>query len=162
MSEGWKHVHLRQFSKSELIFDEEETKAILEFFFSSEHKLIDQVTVTDSLRGFAQGLLVAAADATFAMGWVELTFKATAGANYRINKIIKKLTLYAASYWFKYLTRDQSLGNIKIYESVRREISLKFRSQLRIMILAKHNQYRAYLVTMINCGRPGWCGRLWG
>ena len=68
-------VTLRNFSEDELIFDEAETKDILKFFFPYLQQRIDAATITTELRNFAQGLLVEAIDATYALGYIEIIWR---------------------------------------------------------------------------------------
>jgi hypothetical protein len=67
-------IGLREFLPSELLFDERETRDILKFFFPMNFPAIDATVMTDAIRGFAQGLLIEAIDATAALGWVEVLF----------------------------------------------------------------------------------------
>ncbi len=71
------YVTLRPFAENELIFDETETKDILKFFFLHLRERIDTVSMTTELRNFAQGLLVEAIDATYALGYLEILFRAS-------------------------------------------------------------------------------------
>lgn len=43
-------VELRRFGAAELIFDQQETKDILKFFFVADHPRVDGAEVTDELR----------------------------------------------------------------------------------------------------------------
>jgi hypothetical protein len=53
----YQHVFLSTFKSSELLFDEEETKEILKFFFTTDHNFIDALTIDDRIRNFAQGIM---------------------------------------------------------------------------------------------------------
>jgi hypothetical protein len=57
-------VELRRFSEAELIFDPQETKDILKFFFVADGPGIDAAEITSELRNLAQGLIVEGVDAT--------------------------------------------------------------------------------------------------
>jgi Ankyrin repeats (many copies) len=93
-------AHLRDFGEAELIFDEQETKDILKFFFLTDHRQIDSSQVTPEMRNLAQGLLVEAIDATFAMGWIELAFRWVANPGAGMKKALQKLARRAVRYWF--------------------------------------------------------------
>ncbi len=54
---GLRHVFPMNFTPSELILNEEETKEILKFFFKYDHAFIDGVIIHDRLRNFTQGIL---------------------------------------------------------------------------------------------------------
>jgi len=163
MAQEWKYVQLRGFTGSELLFDEKETRDILRFFFPSDRSQIDATKVTDELRGFSQGLLVAAVDATYAMGWVDVTFRSVANPGAGVKSALQKLARNATRYWFKNLKGGQSLSNIKIYESVRAKLSVSFRSPFQIILLAKSKGMNTHsLVACINCALPQQGQRVWG
>jgi len=46
----------------------------LKFFFQADRQQIESIQIANELRNLAQGLLVAAVDASYAMGWIDLTF----------------------------------------------------------------------------------------
>lgn len=56
MSDGF--ITLRNFSESELIFDETETKDMLKFFFQAFRPRIEVAVITTELRNFAQGVIL--------------------------------------------------------------------------------------------------------
>lgn len=134
MTLGW--IQLRSFTEKELIFDDVETRAILKFFFLADQQLIDTAPVTNSLRNFAQGLLVEAVDASFALGLIELTFRWAVNPGPGLKKALQKLARSAARHWFKH-RKDQSLLDARIYERVRDQLTRSFRSPFRIVIQAK-------------------------
>jgi hypothetical protein len=144
---------LRKFTESELLFDEAETRLILKFIFKNKHSLIDGMQITNKVREFAQGLLVEAVDASYALGYVEALFRATANPAAGVRKILKKFAKKAIKHWFKHATAD-NLMDIKIYEVVRNQLAYNFG---RILVLhsnglAKKSQenaaYVAYQSTM--------------
>ena len=159
----WEYMHLRNFNESELIFDEQETKEILKFFFQADRQKIESIQITNELRNLAQGLLVAAVDASYAMGWVELTFRWAVNPGSGLKKALQKLARRAVRYWFKHLKQDQSLTDAKIYESIREQLARNFRSAFQIILLAKaHDQRKHSLMACINCASPKPHDRVWG
>jgi hypothetical protein len=122
-------VILREFKPSELLFDEDETKDILKFFFTNYIEFIDGLVVTDRLRGFAQGVLVEAVDATYAIGFAKIIFDILylKPPKPKVRKFLAKLSRKAATHWFKH-ARATDLSSVKIYDSVRETISNAFRS----------------------------------
>lgn len=46
MSKKWEHMQLRNFTEAELIFNEQDTKEILIFFFEADEQLIESTQVT--------------------------------------------------------------------------------------------------------------------
>lgn len=163
MAQTWKHIQLRGFRESELLFDENETRDILGFFFPVDRKQIEVARVTNELREFSQGLLVAAVDATYAMGWLEVTFKSVANPGRGVKSALRKLARNGVRYWFKNLKSEQSLADIKIYESVRAQLSRGFRSPFQITLMAKLKRGDAPTLTaLINCSSSQAGQRIWG
>lgn len=125
---------LKSFPKEELIFNDDETKEILKFFFPSRDATIDKISIDDDMREFAQGLLVEAIDATYAMGFVEMIFK---GAYFKPGlkptKFMKTFVKKALKHWFKHLG-SVDLANVKIYNSVRNELQAQFEQPFVIAI----------------------------
>ncbi len=162
MAQEWRHIQLRNFRGSELLFDESETRDILRFFFPADRSQIDAAQITDELRGFSQGLIVAAVDATYAMGWVEVTFKSVANPGSGVKSALQKLARNSTRYWFKNLKRGQTLSNIRIYESVRAQLSRSFRSPFQIILLAKSHNLKAHtFIACINCAFQPHGQRVW-
>ena len=131
------YKQLRQFAPEELIFDKDETQIVLKFIFKpTDHELIDSLPMSDYLRGFAQGLLLEAIDASYAVGYVKGLFESTANPTKGAIKLIKSFGKKAAKHWFKHATRHD-LNNIKVYDFVKNHIAKGFRTQL-VNFLASH------------------------
>lgn len=125
------YKYLRQFKQDELLFNEDETLIVLKFIFKpSDHELIDSLPMSDYLRGFAQGLLIEAIDASYAVGYVKGLFESTANPTKGAMKIIKSFGRKAASHWFKNAS-VHDLQNVKIYDFVRDSIARSFKTKLR-------------------------------
>lgn len=125
------YKQLRQFTSEELLFNEEETRTVLKFIFNPvDHKLIDSLPMSDYLRGFAQGLLIEAIDASYAVGYVATIFRNTANPIKGAISILKSFGKKAAKHWFKHASAHD-LQDVKIYDFVRERIVIGFRSKLR-------------------------------
>lgn len=125
------YKQLRQFSSEELFLNEGDTRIVLKFIFKpTDHELIDSLPMSDYLRGFAQGLLVEAIDASYSVGYVRALFESTANPAKGAMSIIKKFGKKAMKLWFKH-TSVHDLQNVKIYDFVRDNIARVFRTQLR-------------------------------
>ncbi len=125
---------LRQFSTEELLFDEEETRTVLKFIFKpTDHDLIDSLPMTDYLRGFAQGLLVEAIDASYAVGYVRGLFISVTNPVKGGLKILKSFGKKASQNWFKHAS-VHDLQNVKVYNFVLNFIAEKFRDILQILL----------------------------
>ena len=144
-----KSVMLKQFSHSELILSEEETKEVLKFIFKGfvGEGQIDKLRITDTVRGFAQGLLIEAIDASYALGFVEAIFSASANPTAGAKKVLKSFGKKALKHWFKHATAE-NLMEVKIYEIVRNVLARNFKTELQLMIngLAQaKKRYIAYI-----------------
>ena len=129
-------VTIRSFSSSQLIFNESETRIILTFLFPSRAQSIKTAKMTDSLRSFAQGVLLAAVDASYAFSFVDALFGAALRPNVAAQKVIKKFSQKALKSWFKY-AKPKDLSDIKIYESVRRDIDYQFGRALGVELVSR-------------------------
>ena len=129
----------------------------------SDGQQIESIQISNELRNLAQGLLVAAVDASYAMGWIELTLRWVVNPGAGLKKALQKLARRAARYWFKHLKSNQSLTDAKIYESVRNQLTRNFRSPFQIMLLSKsQGQQRHPLVACIHCSPPKPHDKVWG
>ena len=110
--------------------NEEETRIILKFIFRPvDHALIDSLPMSDYLRGFAQGLLLEAIDASYAVGYVQGLFEGSANPTKGAIKVIKSFGKNAALHWFKNAS-VHDLQNAKIYDFIRDRIAVAFKSIL--------------------------------
>lgn len=126
---------IRIFKPDELIFDEYETREILKFFFTRKHAMIESADITDHINGYAQGILVEAVDASYAMGFIEIIFKSVylKPLPSSMTKIVIKLGKKALVHWFKH-AKATDLTNIKIYESVRNQIEVNLEREFELII----------------------------
>ncbi len=125
---------LRQFSTEELLFNEEETRTVLKFIFKpTDHDLIDSLPMTDYLRGFTQGLLVEAIDASHATGYLHGLVSSVKNPVKGALKILKSFGKKASQNWFKYASVTD-LQNAKVYNFVLDFIAKEFRRPLRLLL----------------------------
>ncbi len=120
-----KHIYLQRFKKEELIFDDEETIIILKFIFKNQHNLIDGMKINDRIKEFAQGLLLEAVDASYALGFIGALFGGVFNPGAGFQKILMKFGKKALKHWFKHATA-KDLMQIKIYDIVRKQLELNF------------------------------------
>lgn len=162
MTQDWRYFYLHKFNSNELLFDQQETRDILVFFFPMDRRQIVSMEITEKIRSFSQAILIAAVDATYAMGWVEVIFKSSSHPGSGVKKTLQKLARNASRHWFKNLKNSQSLRDIKIYESVRSQLARNFRSPFLILLLAKNMNTRMPLLTAhIDCSLPRHDRRVW-
>lgn len=137
------YIQLKQFKQDDLLFNEEETRIILKFIFKpADHELIDSMPMSDYLRGFSQGLLVEAIDASYAIGYVKSLFVSTANPTKGAITIIKKFGKKAAQHWFKNAS-SLDLQNVKIYDFIIDNIARTFRSRLRDFLASNNINSRS-------------------
>lgn len=156
-------VTLRNFSEDELIFDEAETKDILKFFFPYLRQRIDAATITTELRNFAQGLLVEAIDATYALGYIEIIWRTSYNPGSGMMKTLSKVGRKAAKHWFKHATQ-RDLLKAKISSRVRDQLAHSFSSVFPMMLdgVAKATQVQRTHIAHINYGQPSKTDKIWG
>ncbi len=127
---------LRQFKPEELLFNEDETRIVLKFIFKpTDHALIDSLPMSDGLHEFAQGLLVEAIDASYAIGFVRALIESTANPVKGAREILKSFGKKASKLWFKHAT-VHDLMNVKVYQFVLDELVRSFRNPLRVNYVA--------------------------
>jgi len=126
-----KYIHLRKFKNEELIFNEAETVTILKFISKTKHRLIEGLEINDRIREFAQGLLLEAVDASYALGFVHSLFGSVFNPGTGAKKIIIKFGKKAFKHWFKHAT-EKDLMQIKIYDRVREQLELNFSRILQL------------------------------
>jgi hypothetical protein len=137
-------AYLKNFPDSELIFDEQETRQILIFFFPYDKDKIYSATINNDIRNFAQGILVEAVDASYSMGYVKVLFKSIVSFLMSANPakgptdFLKTLGRKAMSHWFEHATHAD-LMHAKIYDSVRWQLNQNFQQTLynKLLGLAK-------------------------
>lgn len=115
-------ARLRQFQPNELLFNDQETIAILNFFFLDS---LVPPSVGDRDRAFAQALLVEAIDSSYYMSWIERIWRAGSkptaslkGVSKMLRKLAQDEVRRRASRWFRHAT-EEDLLDAKIYETVR-------------------------------------------
>lgn len=157
------HTQLRQFKSDELLFDEEEARIILKFIFkTADHELIDSLSMNDRLKGFAQGLLVEAIDASYGVGFVEAVFRSTVNPTKGAIKVLKGFGKKASKHWFKHATVND-LQDVKVYEFVVDYLAVHFRKKLVQFQFSSKGQDKNEFVAFLDYKKP-FSGRLkvWG
>lgn len=130
-------IHLPELDASQLLFDERETREILRFFWPGRTKEINSLsTIDDEVRKFAQGLLIAAIDSSYAMGLVHILFDVLRNGRpgfAGLKTMGRKLATRYVSHWWKH-TRPNDLMNVQIYETVRAAIERNFKSVMGLLV----------------------------
>lgn len=129
-------VRLPEFAESELLFDESETRQILRFFWPEHIIPINALTVENGIRNFAQGLLVAAIDSSYAMGFIHILFDVVVRGRpgfSGLKAMGRKLAKRYAAHWWRH-ARKQDLEDVKIYQAVRLTLRNNFQPVINDVI----------------------------
>jgi hypothetical protein len=119
-----------------LVFNEEETRQILRFFWPHLNAEIGALEITNPKRRFAQQILIAAIDATFALGFMErlLNTVLRPQAGFKgLASMGRKLAKSYVKHWWKHASQDD-LKNPRVAEAVRRDIARNFKSEVEMLI----------------------------
>lgn len=135
--------------ESQLLFDEKETIAIFSFFWPDKAAAFNEMTVTTGARQLAQTILIAAIDASYAMGWVDALFRSVSKPT-NLAGLGKKLAKNFVKHWWKH-AKVKDLENVKIYETVRRSVALKFLTDVNMFLHGLSAQLRLtpFVVTSV-------------
>ena len=93
------------FADADLVLDEGDTRGVLAFFWPSRVDAIAKLPVNNEARRFAQRILVAAIDASYAMGYMESLLQTVAMPSKGLAKTGRKLAERFAKHWVKHATR---------------------------------------------------------
>lgn len=142
-------VHLKQFKSSELIFDNDETFAILRWIFKNNQSAVNAIrTVNYEIRNFAQGLLLEAIDASYKIGFINILYNVFyLKPPTSIRKILIKFGRKAASHWFKHV-KAKDMSDLKVYEMVRVVLERNFKTDM--YTIAKGGIRRKGAIAMID------------
>jgi hypothetical protein len=135
-------VAVPDFSDSELVFDDDETKLVLKFFYPSSGAAIDNMTVNTDAKRFAQTLLVGAIDASYAIGYIQALGKTVVRPGSGVRSLARKLASRFVAHWFKHATKEDLL-EVKIYDSVRNSIAGSVRTGFNLILAEQISRLRA-------------------
>ena len=126
-------MELQRFGPDHLFLTQDDAFSVIRFFWRDAS--VSPGVLTDEDRQFAQGLLLEAIDASYAMGYVEIIFRTFFGKvapTFKdLRSMVKSFCKKALKHWFKHATQ-QDLADPKIYESVRVTLANRFRSVWKI------------------------------
>lgn len=142
--------HLKTFDSDEILLNEEEARTVLHFLFTdAERNLIDRLEMDEKARGFAQGLLVEAIDASYSIGYLETLFRSAANPAKGAVKLLKSFAKKASKHWFKHASTSD-LQKVRVYQFVVDHLATQFKSELRILLASerelKTSAFFAYAV----------------
>lgn len=113
-----------------LIYNEDETRQILRYFWPRLSAQIDGMEVTNDVRRFAQTALIAAIDGTYAYGYIGALFGALTRRNRDIARLGQRLARNFLRHWWRHTTQ-RDLEDVQIYDYVRDSIAYQLSEQVR-------------------------------
>lgn len=122
-------IAVPDFSDEDLVFDEDETKRILMFFWPSRRNQISTMTINNEARRLAQTALVAGIDGTYAMGYMEATLRTVLQPGNGIKAFGKKLAKRFVKHWWKH-AKENDLREAKVAQNVRLSVAAALASNL--------------------------------
>lgn len=115
-------INVPDIPDSELFYDENETRLILKFFWPHRAQEIEGMAIDNSARRLAQTALIAAIDASYALGFIDILSQSVIRPGSGIKSLGKKLARRFIKHWWKN-TKQKELEDVRIYESVRKVIA---------------------------------------
>lgn len=121
-------------STAELLFNEDETRKILKFFWPSFGKQIDEIEVTDDVRRLGQRILIAGIDSSYALGFIsQLKGLLSPQSSFSgLAAVARKLATHYIKHWWKHATQND-LRKPRVAEAVRTRIADVYRFQLELV-----------------------------
>lgn len=126
-------ISVPDIADNDLVFDDDETRQILKFFWPNLATAIDAMTINSDARRLAQTALIAAIDGSYAMGFPEATFRTIFSPGKNVASFSRKLALRFMRHWWKHATQ-RDLAHAKIYESVRLIVAGALAQQFKLLL----------------------------
>lgn len=105
-----------------LLYNEDETRRILKFFWPEFAADIDDLPITNDVRRFAQTALIAGIDGSYAYGYMDAIFQALTHRNRDVAQLGQRLARNFLRHWWRH-ARERDLQDVRIYDFVRRDIA---------------------------------------
>ena len=122
-------INVPDISDNDLVFDEDETRRILKFFWPNMANDIDEMTISNDARRLAQTALVAAIDGSYALGFIDALFQTMVRPGPGIRSLAGKLAHRFVKHWWKH-TKQRDLENVRIYDSVKNPVANALKHRL--------------------------------
>lgn len=120
-------VTVPDFVDAELVFDANEARQILKFFYPSRSAAVESMPIDNACRRLAQTMLVAAIDGSYALGFVHALLASLMPSRHSwLKGFARKLTQGTAKHWFRYATAND-LQDVRVYDRVRDQIATNLR-----------------------------------
>lgn len=114
----------------DLVYGERETRQILKLFWPHQGGRIDRVAITTDARCLAQTALVAAIDASQAMGYIEGSLRALLSQDHCMRALGRRLAQRYMAHWWRHTSR-RDLMDAHVHDAVRDTLSLLLRPRLQ-------------------------------
>ncbi len=112
----------------QLVFNDAETKEILGFFWPHLATSVNGMAhVSTAGRRLAQTALIAALEGSYAMGFIDLTFRALGAPKASVVKWARTLAQKLAGYTWRHL-KFKDLKDARVYHRVRDAVALKLKT----------------------------------
>jgi hypothetical protein len=126
-------IKIPDFSESDIFIDEEETKAILLFYWPEKASQIATLQVGLDAKKLAQTVLIAGVDASYAIGYIGAIVRNMYNPGKGLASALKKIAKRAAKHWFQHATA-QDLADAKIAFSVKSTIKGAARTHFEFLL----------------------------
>jgi hypothetical protein len=114
---------------SQLVYNEEETRQILKFFWPDLEVTIDNMTIDNDARRLAQVAMIAAIDGTYAYGYIAGLFHTLSRRNLNLRQLGRRLARNFVRHWWEHATQ-RDLEDVQIYDYVRIQVGSSLRSRI--------------------------------
>lgn len=131
---------------SALIYNEDETRQILKFFWPDEIASINAMQIDNNVRRLAQSALIAAIDGSYALGFVDSLFRALSRPNKGISQLAKRLARAFGRHEWRH-AQQQDLESVRIYDVVRNAVAQTLKQRLKLIqdgVAYKRGSYPFY------------------
>ena len=134
-------ISVPDISDDELVFDENETRRILKFFWPHLAHSIDDLAIDNEARRLAQTMLMAAIEGSHAIGYIQALGETIVRPGSGMKPLARKLAIRFARHWWSH-TQRRDLENVRIYDSVRGTIAQHLRRRIDLLQVGAASRQR--------------------
>jgi hypothetical protein len=136
-------LNLPDIPDNALIYNEDETRQILKFFWPGESAAINEMQIDNNARRLAQSALIAAIDGSYSLGFVDSLVRALSRPNRGLSQLVKRLARSFGRHEWRH-AQQQDLENVRIYDAVRNAVAQALRQRLKMIQDGVAHQRGAY------------------
>lgn len=126
-------ANVPDFSEFDLVFNQDETRKIMVFFWPTLQSAVNARDMDNEMRRLAQTALIAAIDGAYALGFIFTLSQTIVRPGSGIKDLAKKLARRYMQHWWRH-TRQQDLEDVKIFERIRDKVALSLKSRVNMML----------------------------